>query len=225
MSLSFDNDTVSDSSTVRAKRFFEGDSLTVDDVESYEWGDFSIRDAERRATHPHREPHILAYSYWVMGLSQTEIARRYGVSQQVVSYQMETKGIPTIEDPSHHRASIGYTQNAGGDSNHAKAFSAYDGETESVYIHRLLAVAKYGFDAVEGKVVHHTTGHPLDNRPEAIEVMERDDHARLHGDGGSRWVIEDGKPRLRFSDDVNTDDTSDPVEDWWGERDTDDAEE
>ena len=46
--------------------------------------------------------------------------------------------------------------------------------------HRLLAIHKYGFDAVCGKVVHHKNGIPWDNRTENIKILERDQHSRLH---------------------------------------------
>ena len=47
--------------------------------------------------------------------------------------------------------------------------------------HRLLAVAKFGFDAVTGNVVHHRNGISWDNRPENIELMTQTDHIRTHG--------------------------------------------
>lgn len=52
--------------------------------------------------------------------------------------------------------------------------------TEIVYVHRLLAVAEYGFDAVANMDVHHENGIPWDNRPENIDVIEPAEHARLH---------------------------------------------
>ena len=49
-----------------------------------------------------------------------------------------------------------------------------------VKIHRLLAVAEYGFDAVCDKVVHHENGIPWDHRPENITPMADAEHKRLH---------------------------------------------
>lgn len=49
-----------------------------------------------------------------------------------------------------------------------------------VQVHRLVAVAEYGFDAVADKVVHHESKHGLDNRPSNIGLMDRSDHSRMH---------------------------------------------
>lgn len=49
-----------------------------------------------------------------------------------------------------------------------------------VLVHRLLAVAVFGFDAVADKVVHHKNNVPWDNRPENIEIMTVAEHAVHH---------------------------------------------
>ena len=49
-----------------------------------------------------------------------------------------------------------------------------------VYMHRLLAVAEFGFDEVKDKVVHHKNGLSWDNRPDNIELMTAAEHARHH---------------------------------------------
>lgn len=53
-----------------------------------------------------------------------------------------------------------------------------------VYVHRLLAVAEYGFDALEGMHVHHRNHIRWDNRPENIELREPAEHGcyHLHGE-------------------------------------------
>jgi hypothetical protein len=55
-----------------------------------------------------------------------------------------------------------------------------DGKSVSVLHHRLLAVAKYGYDAVVGNDVHHINSMKLDNRLDNIEVLGHDEHARVH---------------------------------------------
>jgi len=47
-----------------------------------------------------------------------------------------------------------------------------------VPIHRLVAVAKYGFDAVENQQVHHRNGVRFDNRPENLGLMSNSEHQR-----------------------------------------------
>lgn len=77
-------------------------------------------------------------------------------------------------------------------------------------VHRLLAVAEYGFDAVAGNVVHHKNGLKWDNRPENIEVMPEEEHMRHHAierefgglhDGKSGWEIHHEKQAA--AEDVN----------------------
>lgn len=56
----------------------------------------------------------------------------------------------------------------------------YEREYRSVAVHRLVAVAEYGFDEVVGKDVHHKNRIPWDNRPENIELLTKEEHGRLH---------------------------------------------
>jgi transposase len=60
-----------------------------------------------------------------------------------------------------------------------------DGEKHVMYVHRLLAVAEYGTDAVADMQVHHENGIPWDNRPENIELLSIEEHGQLHAE--ERW--------------------------------------
>ena len=53
-------------------------------------------------------------------------------------------------------------------------------DLSKVLLHRLLAVHKYGYDEVCGKVVHHKNDVPWDNRPDNIELMTAAEHATHH---------------------------------------------
>ena len=55
----------------------------------------------------------------------------------------------------------------------------HDGE-EILYVHRLLAVAKYGFDAVSDKHVHHKNKITWDNRFDNIEIKDEHEHIANH---------------------------------------------
>lgn len=51
----------------------------------------------------------------------------------------------------------------------------------SVLVHRLLAVAEWGFDAVADRIVHHCPGIPWDNRPSTLQFFESHrEHMRFH---------------------------------------------
>lgn len=52
--------------------------------------------------------------------------------------------------------------------------------TFRVSVHRLLAVAENGVDAVADNIVHHRNGIRWDNRPSNLETMSREEHNRLH---------------------------------------------
>lgn len=53
-------------------------------------------------------------------------------------------------------------------------------ETRSLRVHRLVAVAEWGFDALEGKHVHHRNGIPWDNRPENLQLVTPEEHRKIH---------------------------------------------
>lgn len=54
------------------------------------------------------------------------------------------------------------------------------GSDEAVKIHRLAAVAWFGYEAVVENDIHHTTRVPWDNREDSLEPLSKSDHAALH---------------------------------------------
>jgi len=56
----------------------------------------------------------------------------------------------------------------------------HENEYFEVRIHRLAAVAWYGFDEVVGKDVHHKNNIPWDNREENLEPMTPSEHMEHH---------------------------------------------
>ena len=54
------------------------------------------------------------------------------------------------------------------------------GRIRYLAVHRLLAVAIHGTDAVAENVVHHDNDIPWDNRPENLQLMDHDEHSSHH---------------------------------------------
>jgi len=52
--------------------------------------------------------------------------------------------------------------------------------------HRLLAVAWFGIDEVEDKVVHHVNGIPWDNREGNLQLLTSEEHGTLEAERQSR---------------------------------------
>lgn len=49
---------------------------------------------------------------------------------------------------------------------------------DNVVIHRLVAVAEHGIEAVKGKHIHHKNGVKWDNRPENLEPLSNSEHQK-----------------------------------------------
>lgn len=57
----------------------------------------------------------------------------------------------------------------------------HDGESQKrVRIHRLVAVAEFGFDSVVNMDVHHRNEQKLDNRPKNLQIMTHSEHKAHH---------------------------------------------
>jgi len=120
----------------------------------------------------------LEVQYWDNQLSLDEMANKAGVHRGTIHKWMKKLGVDrrTAYDEQGY-ASITVNKNG------YIVWEHHDGESKcKIRVHRLLAVAEYGFEAVCGKDVHHTTDIPWDNRPSALELLSREEHARLHGE-------------------------------------------
>lgn len=143
--------------------------------------------------HPWRKETVLRELYEKKKLSQREIANELGCSQRTVQNWMEKHRIePRSLASARKEALIKYdAKNPAAFSTDVRGYEAWsatiDYKKYHVRVHRLLAVAEWGFEAVCGNVVHHKNEIKWDNRPSNIELMTLENHARTHSSKLS-WV-------------------------------------
>lgn len=133
---------------------------------------------------PWLDEDLLRQLYQDEQMSQTAIAEKWDCSQSTVGKWLDRHG---IEKRSRSEAvSLGY-----GNGRYKVPFQThttgpecwrhtYKHEKDTVYVHRLVAVAKYGFEAVANMDVHHKNEIPWDNRPENLTVLTHGEHSSHH---------------------------------------------
>lgn len=144
---------------------------------------------------PHHNPDWLREQYCEQGKSTIEIAEQVGLTHHGIQYQLEKHDIDTRspaeatkqsdnmgnpkgpEHPSWKNRATFYTHSRDG----YETWKTNDGQ---VFVHRLLAVAEYGFDEVRGKDVHHKNKIRWDNRPANIDILTPSEHMALHRNNG-----------------------------------------
>lgn len=115
--------------------------------------------------------------YYEEGLTQFDIADKFNVTQSAVSNCMRRAGegpgyeANRVPWASYYTTPRGYEHWSSRDT---------EGGYEYVKVHRLLAVAEYGFDAVKDIHVHHQNKISWDNRPENIELLSPSEHMGEH---------------------------------------------
>lgn len=118
----------------------------------------------------YKDEETLRRLYHDKGLSGREMAERLDCGQQTVFRWMEKFGIDRedkIEALKEHKR-VEYANYRMDRDGHYVWLAAYEGKNEKMYVGRLLAVSKYGTDAVEGMHAHHKNGIPWDNRPRIL---------------------------------------------------------
>jgi len=103
--------------------------------------------------------------YYVEERTIEEAAEYFGIGTDTLYIRLKKYDIPTGNLTSVYCMNgDGYVVSASSD--------------DSFYLHRLLAVSEFGFDAVKGKEVHHQS-LCWDNRPEAIELLTTEEHGEI----------------------------------------------
>jgi len=133
-----------------------------------------------------RDEEILRELYVGQRMSISEIADTLGCSHRTVRVWLERHNIDT-RDAEAARIEKLLSEPAPFEMKHDGYEiwrTKYESETFRVKVHRLLAVAEYGFDAVRDHVVHHKNNIPWDNRPANIEVLTPGEHSKRHWERG-----------------------------------------
>ena len=133
----------------------------------------------------HTDPDVLEKLYVEERLSLKEIAELSSVRHQTIRYHMEKHGIKRRDkvSSSREKSRVEYANVKMASNGYMYWNDYWDGRTR-VAIHRLLAVAEYGFDEVANKVVHHKNGIRWDNRPSNVQPMTPSEHAKHHTEKG-----------------------------------------
>jgi len=115
-------------------------------------------------------------------MSIREVADELGCSKQTVQKWMEKLNVPrrdrieAVEEAIRRRPAAFRTSERG----YEVWQSSHNGRKHKVKVHRLVAVAEWGFNAVVEKEIHHKNGVPWDNRTENIEPLTAFEHAQKH---------------------------------------------
>ena len=155
-------------------------------------------DAKNIVAERYKDPDWLYEQYVIEGKSMTEIANECDANSGTIWYHMDKHDIESRDrmEAVKDAVRVNYANYHSNNKGYPlwKA-SVGDGKEKVCYVHRLLAVSEYGFDAVMGNDVHHKNGIPWDNRPSNIEPLNRSDHLKEHGDEIDSWSHRDNPYR------------------------------
>jgi len=110
--------------------------------------------------------------YVERGLTQSEIADKAGCSQHTISRWLRRYNINTRDFGDYQN----HTTVRINDKGYYVARCQAGDTDDRFYIHRLVAVAEYGFDEVFKMDVHHKNGCKIDNRRSNIELFDSGEH-------------------------------------------------
>lgn len=127
---------------------------------------------------PYHDKERLREKYVEEGLKLREIADEWDCSDATILRQLQNFGIETRERGNPRTPGVKLLMN-----NHGHMYwrnTSRPDKGRTMMVHRLLAIAELGVDAVAGNDVHHDNEVPWDNRPANLVVMSDADHARHH---------------------------------------------
>ena len=146
----------------------------------------SDNDTDDNQSIDHTDPDVLERLYHEEGLTQAEIAERSEISRSGIGYYMDKYDIETRSVGSREgERRVTYATYSMEGSGYFAWYSRDPDKQRSMKVHRLVAIAEHGADAVAGNHVHHKNEIPWDNRPSNLEIKSPKDHHSHHSTGGS----------------------------------------
>jgi len=137
-----------------------------------------------------RDEETLRRHYVEERKSMREIGDELGCSARTVCKWLDRRDIETRDSFQYqavYRPEVPFRTYSEG---YERWIHTYRGDRETVRVHRLVAVAEHGFEAVAEMDVHHENSIPWDNRPENLDVVDHAEHARIHT---SDWTPADSE--------------------------------
>lgn len=133
---------------------------------------------------PWNDSDILTTLYVDYGVSSEKMGRYWGCDPKTVRNNLEVYGIDRRE-PGHYQKKdhAVYRVEENGYCTW-RDYSSTETTGLNVPVHRVLAVAKYGFGELDGFHVHHKDGVKWHNTMENIELKTPSEHAKDHYENG-----------------------------------------
>lgn len=129
---------------------------------------------------PWHNKELLQRRYIERQQSSSEIAKDLGTTKHTICNWLKRHDIETRENTQELREKYQRKLPASRYFHKETGYIYLRSAEASILEHRLLAVAKYGIEAVKDMDVHHKNNIPWDNRPENIELMDKAEHAKHH---------------------------------------------
>jgi len=132
----------------------------------------------KSSVEPYKKRSVLVRLYKNQELTSEEIADKFDVSESTILRWLKRNNIDVRSRYNHllkkpvplRKGKRGYLywEHKRGD------------ERWYLYVHRLAAVAWFGYDTVKDHVVHHKNGYKLDNRESNLQIKTNEKHVSDH---------------------------------------------
>jgi transposase-like protein len=132
---------------------------------------------------PYKDKESLYTEYVVNGRTSEELANEWECDQTTILNWLDKFGIERRQTGDWQTQ--GYASYFMSDDSYMR-WMDYEKPSrgKSIPVHRLIAVAEWGVDAVKDNHIHHKNGIKWDNRVENLEIVTPSEHAKMHYENG-----------------------------------------